>query len=71
MSAVLPAAAGPLECSRQPSGPVIINSYWRAALYALFVAIAIVATAPVDDGTRDQSIEVRIVRYATKADARR
>jgi hypothetical protein len=50
---------------------VIINSYWRAALYTLFVAIAIVATAPVDDGTRDQSIEVRIVRYATKADARR
>jgi hypothetical protein len=50
---------------------VIVNSYWRAALYTLFVAIAIVATAPVDDGTRDRSIEVRIVRYATKADVRR
>jgi hypothetical protein len=50
---------------------VIINSFWRAALCTLFVATAIVATAPVDDRTRDQSIEVRIVGSATKADVRR
>ncbi len=49
----------------------VMSSYWRAALYTLSVFIAIVAAAPVDDRTRDQSIAVRIVRYASTADVRR
>lgn len=35
------------------------------------VVIAIVVAAPIGDRTRDQSIAVRIVRYATSADVRR
>jgi len=49
----------------------VMSSYWRAALYTLSVFIAIVAAAPVDDRTRDQSIAVKIVRYASKADVHR